>query len=127
MTLATAALLALGMTASAQYRPRDESSYSDRDHQNQMLDRMRSNLLTAQATATPLTGDRMRIDNALEEVSTLQYNLDRGNYDGRQFDRTVQAVQQVLRRNALSDRSWDALTDDSSLLRNMEARSADWR
>jgi hypothetical protein len=127
-TLAATGLLLFGMNATAQYRPRDEFPSSDLERQDQFLDRLRGDLSFAETAATPLTGDRSRIDRAMEEVNSLQYRIDRGDYDSRQFDRTIRAVQEVIRQNtSLTDRNLDALTDDASRLRAVEARSADWR
>jgi hypothetical protein len=89
---------------------------------------MRGDLSIAETATTPFSNDRLRIDRAIEEVTSLQNKIDRSDYDGIQFDRTIRAVQEVLRRNVtLSDRSLDVLTDDASRLRAFEARSADWR
>ena len=74
----------------------------------------------------PLTGDFSRIDNARVEVSILQNSVDRHDYDLRQFDRAIRAVQEVVNQNTtLSPRTMDALSDYVAGLRALEKRGSD--
>src|SRR6266478_1111717 len=92
-TVAAAGLLLLGTTASAQYRPRDEFRYQDRERRERFFDQLRSDLYTAERGTLPFTGDRNRIERARQEVSALERQMDSGIYDRREFDETIRAVQ----------------------------------
>jgi ABC-type transporter Mla subunit MlaD len=123
-TLATAGILLFGMTAAAQYRPLNPEN----DRQDQLFEHLRADLSTANTAATPLTGDFSRIDRATEALNSLQYQVDRGDYNLRQFDQAIQAVQEVMHQNAtLSNRTLDNFSDDLGQLRVLETRSPDWR
>jgi hypothetical protein len=122
-TLATGILL-FGMTAAAQYR----FLSPDSDRQDQLFEHLRADLSIANTVATPLTGDLSRIERAVEALNSLQYQVDRGDYNLRQFDQAIRAVQEVMRQNAtLPNRTLDNLSDDLGQLRVLETRSPDWR
>ena len=117
-TLAAAGMLLFSMDAAAEL--------SDSGRQDQLFDRLRADLSNANATAMPLTGDFSRIDNARVEVSILQNSVDRHDYDLRQFDRAIRAVQEVVNQNTtLSPRTMDALSDDVAGLHALEKRGSD--
>ena len=125
-TLAGSGLLLMTLTASAQYYPRPEQrEYQDdrdvRDH-GRVFDRVRGDLDRAQAGALPFTADRTRLMRAREEVNDCQRMLSAGDYDRRQFDEAVVAVQRVAQLNRLSDYTRDNLYDDIRDLRRVQSR-----
>jgi ABC-type transporter Mla subunit MlaD len=122
-TLAATGVLLFGMTAAAQRQPNP-----DYDRQDRMFDHLRADLSAANTVATPLTGDASRVDRAMQEINALQRRVDRGDYDLRQFDQTIRAVEDVVHQNVtLSNRTVDNLSDDLGQLRVLETRSPDWR
>jgi hypothetical protein len=127
-TLAATGVLLFGLNAAAQDRPRGEVPNWDSNRQGQLFDNLRADLSIANTVATPLTGDLARIDRAMEDVNSLQYRVDRGDYDLRQFDQTIRAVQEVMHQNVtLPNHTLDNLSDDVGRLRVLETRSPDWR
>jgi hypothetical protein len=120
---AAAGLLLLGTTASAQYRPRDEYRYQDRERRDRFFEQLRSDLYTAERSTLPLTGDRNRIERAQQELNALERQMDLGNYDRRTFDETIRAMERVVNDNlSLSNQTWDSLAADLSRLRDFENR-----
>jgi len=67
-----AGLFLTGMTASAQYRPRQDYGYQDEygNYDSQIVRRVMRDLDRAENTATPASGDRWRLDdlNRLREL-----------------------------------------------------------
>jgi hypothetical protein len=125
-TLAGSGLLLMTLTASGQYYPRiDREQIQDereaREH-SRVFDRVRGDLDHAQAGALPFTTDRTRVMRAREEVNELQRMLSAGDYDRRQFDEAIVAVQRVAQLNRLSDNSRDMLLDDVRDLRRVQSR-----
>jgi hypothetical protein len=124
-TLAGTGLLLMGLTASAQYYPRPEQrEYQDeRDvREGRIFERVRADLDRAQAATLPFTAERSRVMRAREEVNEAQRMLNAGDYDRRQFDETIGAVQRVAQLNRLSDNTRDNLLDDIRDLRRVQSR-----
>src|SRR5690242_916461 len=90
-TVAGAGLLFGGLAANAQttYRVQYRYGYGQEQYQERgergdwFFNRLRSDLDQAQATATPYSGDRWRIQRAREEVNELQQSWENGNRDPR--------------------------------------------
>lgn len=127
--LAGSGLFLTGLTASAQYAPRDEYRYQTRDDGARLLDRVRADLDRAEAATLPFTGDRARVVRAQQEVSEFQRRLDAGDYDRRGLDEAIANVQSVMDANhVMSDRTRDDLAADTSRLRELRLRlDRDWR
>jgi hypothetical protein len=131
--LAVSGLLLFGLTANAQYRPRGDAGYQDRDEYRdreraRFLDRVRADLDRAEATTVPFTGDRARIERAREEVNAVQRKLEAGVYDRRELDDAIVAVQRVVDDNhMLSDSNRDFLAADLNHMRDFRSRIEDLR
>jgi hypothetical protein len=125
-TLAGSGLLLMTLTANAQYQPRHEYQYAQDERatreNHRALDRTRDDLDNATAVALPFTGDRNRAVRAREEINECRELLASGDYDRRQFDDAIAAVQRVADMNRLSDRTRDNLLDDVHELRQLQAR-----
>jgi hypothetical protein len=124
-TLAGSGLLLMGLTASAQSYPRPEQrQYQDeRDvREGRVFDRVRADLDRVQAGALPFTADRTRVMRAREEVNECQRILNAGDYDRREFDEAIGALQRVAQLNRLSDYTRDNLYDDIRDLRRVQSR-----
>jgi hypothetical protein len=129
-TLAGSGLLLMTLTANAQYQPRYDSRYDYRYTQDEratqtnhrILDRTRDDLDNATSVALPFTGDRSRAVRAREEINECRELLASGDYDRRQFDQAVAAIQRVVDMNRMSDRNRDNLRDDIRDLRDLQAR-----
>ena len=115
--------LLLGTTASAQYRPRDEYRYQERERRDRFLEQLRSDLYTAESNTLPFTGDRNRVARARQQVNTLIREMDSGIYNRQEFDDTIRAVQRVLDSSVvLPTETLDSLSADLSRLRDLEYR-----
>jgi hypothetical protein len=131
--LAASGLLLFGLTANAQYRPRGDAGYQDRDEDRgreraRFFERVRADLDRAEATTLPYTGDRARIARARDEVNAVQRKLEAGIYDRRDLDDAIVAVQRVVDDNhMLSDSNRDFLSADLNHMRDFRSRIESWR
>ena len=131
--VAASGLLLVGLTANAQYRPRGDDGYQDRDEgrdrdRARFFERVRADLDRAAATTLPYTDDRIRIIRAQEEVNAVQRQLESGIYDRRDLDDAIVAVQRVVSDNhMLSDSNRDFLGADLNHMRDFRSRMEDWR
>ena len=131
--VALSGLLLFGLTANAQYRPRGDAGYQDREEfrdreRARFFDRVRADLDRAEATSLPFTDDRTRIVRAREEVNAVQRKLEAGIYDRRELDDAIIAVQRVVDRNhMLSNRDRDDLAADLNHMRDFRSRIEDRR
>jgi hypothetical protein len=124
-TLVATGLLLFDMNAAAQYRHGGKFPNSDRERQDQLFERVWTDLSTADTLETPLTSDFSRIENAMEDVNLLQHRVNSGDFDSRQFDQAIQAVQEVIDQNiTLSGRTLDVLGDDVDRLSALKTRTA---
>jgi hypothetical protein len=139
-------LLTLGSTANAQYPPRGEDRYRyergdganryDRGHEanrdwaqrafvSRTVERLRVDLNRADDNTVPFVsdfnGDRDRISRARQELNEFQSSWSAGQFNGRQLDHAIAAVQRVLDQNRLSDRSRDMLASDLNRMRGFRA------
>lgn len=127
-SLTAAGLLLTTGVASAQYYPRrDSQSIATQDEReamdhNRVFDRARSDLDRASDLSLPFTADRNRVVTARAEITECQRILASGDYDRRQFDDAISAVQRVADMNRLSDRNRDFLRDDVRDLQRIQAR-----
>jgi hypothetical protein len=125
-TLAGSGLLLMTLTASGQYYPRPDREQTQDEREarepSRVFDRVRGDLDRAQGGALPFTADRTRVTIAREEVSECQRILRAGEYDRRQFDEAIVAVQRVAELNRLSDNNRDNLLDDIRDLRRVQSR-----
>jgi hypothetical protein len=131
-TVLLSGLPILGVTANAQYQPRDDY-YGSRDtgrerYASRLLDRVRGDLEQAESSRVPLVGefngDRQRIGQALREVSEFQQSLSYGDNNPRRLDVAIASVQRVLDENSLSYRARNVLADDLNRMRAFRARQA---
>ncbi len=131
--VAVSGLLLFGLPANAQYRPRGDAGYQDREEfrdreRARFFDRVRADLDRAEATSVPFTDDRTRIVRAREEVNAVQRKLEAGIYDRRELDDAIIAVQRVVDRNhMLSNRDRDDLAGDLTHTRDFRSRIEDRR
>ena len=121
-SIAGTGLLLFGLTATAQYPPRRVYTYQDQDDTNyrgRMLDRMRGDLNRVQADTFPFSADRYRLNRAREEVSEFQSQWAAGNFNVRELDEAIGALQRVVDMNNLSYRDRDLLVADLNRLRDI--------
>lgn len=124
-TLAAAGLFLFGVNVSGKAKLRDEIPGLSREFQDQVLDRVWSDLSNSDTLQTPLTSDYPRIDRALEEVSLLAHSINQGDYDPGQFEQTIGAVQNVINKNeTLAATTLDTLAGDVRQLRILRNASA---
>jgi hypothetical protein len=132
-TLAATGLLLLGANLAAQARLRDEVPGVSRDSQIHVLNRAWSDLSTSDTLQTPLSGDFPRIERAMQEVTILEHNLNQqnvneGEFDARQFDPAIGAMEEVIRENVtLAAGTLDTLAGDLrqlKILRNASMGSS---
>jgi len=115
----------MGTGASAQYRPRIDGSYQAQyqrevqDH-DRLFDRVLGDLDRAHAGALPMSADRSRVNIAQDAVTRYQRLVANGDYDRRQFEDTVAAIQRVADLNRISDQSRNNLLDDMHDLRRLQ-------
>jgi hypothetical protein len=98
--------------------------YSPDQYRNthSMFDKIRSDLYEAQTNAYPnYLGDNSRFEIAHNELNALEQNWDRGQYDSREFENTMTAVQMVLNDNRLMGHDRDVLSADVSRLLDFRA------
>ena len=120
-SLVGSGLLLGGLTASAQYQPPPQSRYGYESN-DQVLNRVRSDLDRAEDRSIPFTADRGRLTAAREQISAFQRRLDEGNYDGRELDNAINSIRRVVDLNRMSDRTRENLTDDLARMRQMRDR-----
>ncbi len=130
--LAGSGLLLCCLTASAQDRDRDRDDYyrnNQYGYQQQqqyggehvwLFNRLRRDLDRVSANAVPGTGDQMRIDRARQEINELQERVNSGNYDDRDLQEAVRAVDRVMDQNHMPDWARNRLSDDLNRLREIE-------
>src|SRR4051812_28589131 len=118
--VAASALLMAGYTANAQYQPRGE--YRGQDYRARVIERAMGDLDRAEASSIPFTGDRNRLARAREELGQFQQRMSSGEYDRRDLDEAIVAIQQVLDANHVSERTRDFLADDLNRLRDLQSR-----
>src|SRR5262249_7825085 len=100
-----------------------EYRYDERDRRgNEFLDRLRSDLDRAEATATPYGGDHWRIARARQMGNAFQSEWNRGNHDQQELSRVIWAGQRVSDQNRLSADSRNILLEDVQRMREFQAR-----
>jgi hypothetical protein len=125
-TIAASGLLLSGSIAAAQYQPRAPYSFSqvqdEREvlHHDQVFDRVQGDLARAHSGALPFTADRDRVARAQDEVNHCQRAVATGDFDRRDFDQAIGAIQRVTDLNRLSDRTRDFLLADVRELRDLQ-------
>jgi len=123
--VAASGLLLLSLTASAQYQPPENRQYqSEREARefDRLFDRVRSDLDRAYVATLPFTEDRSRVNRAREEVNECQHRMAAGDYDRRQFDEAIVAIERVVDVNRLSERNRQYLSDDLRQLRDWQSQ-----
>jgi len=125
--LAGSALLLMGMTASAHYRPRAIDAQDIQDQreireQDRTFERVRTDLDRIHSEALPFSTDRDRVTVAMQLLNQCQRAVNAGDYDRRTFDQTVASIQRVIELNRLSDDSRSYLGDDVRAMSRLQAR-----
>ena len=136
-TLVGSSLLLVSLTARAQYPPRYDDPYrSDRGYDNgyqhrgwvvtRSLNRLRADLDRADANTVPFVsdfnGDRERISRARQELSEFQQSWSAREFNARQVDGAIYALQRVLDQNHLTDRNRSMLASDLAWMRDFRDR-----
>jgi len=114
-----------GPDSVGQYRPRPDSSYQVQDQREaqdhgRLFDRVRADLDRAHGGTLPSTADRSRVNIAQDAISRCQRSVAVGEYDQRQFEDSITAIQRVTDLNRLSDQSRNNLLDDMHDLRRLQ-------
>jgi len=126
---AAAGLLLFSATVSAQNRPDDATRNAPRDSErSRVFDRLRADLDRVDTAPQPITADHARILKAREEVDRVERKVAEGNYNPRDFDAAVAAVQEVVDRNNLvSDSNREHLVSDLNQLKEFREHGEDRR
>ena len=135
-TIAGLGLLFFGMSigpALAQDRDRDEDSFHrGRDTWFQgdtwrmrLFERVRDDLDHVQVMH-PAFGDRYRLSRTKQELNDLQDKLAARRYDQPELDRTIAALERVVRDNDLTPRDREILNDDLNRMRDYRERHDAW-
>jgi hypothetical protein len=115
-------LLLSGLTANAQFYPRDRYDQDAGRDYARLMDRVRTDLDRAQAGTLPFTADRVRVERALEQLNGFQRRMSAGDYDRRDLEEAIVAVQRVTDNNRnLSVYDRDYLSSDVNRLRDYQA------
>ncbi len=133
-SLAGAAVLALSLTASAQYRDRDFDGYhGDRDGyfrdegwRARIFERVRIDVEHVRSVTWPGRGDQYRLGHTIEELNELQGKLARGVFDRHELDDVIGALARVVRDNRMAPRDRDILGDDLARLREYREHHEGW-
>lgn len=123
-------LVVSGSIANAQYEPRGDYPRYREEGRGQFvtrnLDRLRADLDRAASNTAPFVsdfnGDRARIGRARQEVDEFQRGWNAGDFNPRQLQDAIVAVQRVLNENRLSDRTRDLLASDLNWMREFQDR-----
>jgi hypothetical protein len=107
----------------------DNDYHHDRDQQfngdswrKVLFQRVREDLDHVTSDAAPFGGDRARLARTQFELDELQQKLARGNYDERELDDVLGALDVVLRSNRLRPDDRQVLSDDMAHMRDFRAR-----
>lgn len=116
----------LVLTASAQYYPRRDGRYPDRDDYGRNrgggpFERVRADLYRAESASYPNGGDRHRFDKVREELNEFARTGRPG-----ELNEAISALQKVVNKNRLSYQDRDVLNQDLYQLRDFRARQG-WR
>jgi hypothetical protein len=118
----------MGLTASGQqYYPGQDQQpnnyvQQEASEHSQVFDRVRDDLDRVHDGTQPFTAERTRIMRARQEVSQCQRTLAGGDYDRREFDDAINAIQRVADTNPMSDRRRNMLLDDVRDMRRLQSR-----
>lgn len=136
--LAAAGLLTVGLTpASAQDRDHDRDHdsgwyqrrsafYQEQHWRGHLFQRVREDLEQVKATTFPVSSDEFRIVRTEHELNELQGKLANGQYDQRELDDVISAMQHVVDSNKLSPRERDMLSDDLNRMHDYRAHHDNW-
>jgi hypothetical protein len=119
--MATSLLLS-GLTANAQFYPRDRYDQDGGRDYARVMDRVRTDLDRAYADTLPFTADRIRVDRALDQLNAVQRRMSAGDFDRRDLEEAIVAIQRVADNNRnlpVYDR--DYLASDVNRLRDYQA------
>jgi hypothetical protein len=119
--MATSLLLS-GVAANAQFYSRDRYDQDPGRDYARVMDRVRTDLDRAYAGTLPFSADRIRVDRALEQLNAFQRRMSTGDYDRRDLEEAIVAIQRVDDNNrnlSVSDR--DYLASDVNRLRDYQA------
>jgi hypothetical protein len=114
-----ASLLLPSLVARPQYL--GDQSYSE-SRTYTLFDRVRSDLNRAEVNADPTRGEADRFDIAQQRVNAFQRAWQAGQYDYRDLDDVIAAVQRVVSTNHLTLRDERNLRDDIVRMRDLQAR-----
>jgi hypothetical protein len=106
--------------------PARDGGENDRDYfsgpgRSRLFDRLNTDLDRATAASVPSEGDRNRVDLAKRQISEIKSRLDKGNYEHRDMEEAINAVQRILSVNRLSREDRHFLRDDLAALRELQA------
>ncbi|HTR38988.1 MAG TPA: hypothetical protein VMH80_23945 [Bryobacteraceae bacterium] len=136
-TIAMAGLFALGLTMGlAQDRDhgREDSDwyqhrsafYQEQHWRGHLFERVREDLDRVKSTTFPVSGDEFRIVRTEHELDELQNKMASSQYDQRELDDVIHAMQRVVDSNKLSPRERDMLSDDLHRMRDYREHHSDW-
>ena len=123
-------LMLFGTVANAQRMTRTQYDYQNQqrfDHRDRMFDRVFSDLNRAENLNSADRGDRWRIERARREVSDFQQAWNNGNFDQRELNQAIYAMQNLVNTASLDYQTRSDLRADLQQMRMIRERHSDWR
>ena len=123
--LAGCGLFLTGLTASAQYRPRQDYGYQDQNGaaEVRLIRRVMRDIDHAQSLTSAGSADHWRLERARRELSQVDEQFGAsGVSDRRDIDDAIITIQNVVESNDLNPRVRDSLVDDMNRLRELRGR-----
>ena len=132
LACSTLLLFAVGMTATAQDRDRDEERYhrGARDEgwwRGHMFQRVREDLDHVQSVTFPFSPDQYRLSRVKTELNELQNKYEARGYSPQEMDDVIGALSRVVADNHLSGRDREILNDDLNHLREFREHHEGYR
>jgi hypothetical protein len=126
MRIACSSALLLGLLPAVhaqEYPPRSgdrpQESYEDR---LRAFDRIRDHLDRVEAGTIPFGPDHMRLSRARARVGAFYRRFSNGEFDRRDLDEAIGAMQRVADNNRMSSSDRDLIADDLHWLRELRER-----
>ena len=123
-------LMLFGTAANAQRMTRTQYDYPYQqrfDHRDRMFDRVFSDLNRAESLNANDRADRWRIERARREVSDFQQAWNSGNFDRRELNQAIYAMQNLVNTASLDYQTRSDLRADLQQMRMIAERRGDWR
>ena len=127
-------LFGLGV-GNAQDRDRDrvDSFYQNRDSfyhgehwRTRLFEHVREDVDRVQSSTFPVSRDEFRLARTKQELNELQSKMASGQYDERELNDVINALQRVVDSNKLSPRDREMLSDDLHHMQEYREHHENW-